>query len=134
MKSKTHIKTKSLKNHNILKIYGKGLIRAYLLSLMLFLISAILITYTSLSEGIIPALISGVMILSVAYAAIYVSVHGKSKGWLHGALIGVIYMLLLILLSIIFIPDFALDRVVYFKVVICLITGLVGGMIGINIK
>lgn len=126
--------SKKVKNNNIFKTYGKGLIRGYLLSLVLFLISAILFTYTNLSEGIIPALISFVMILSVAFSAIYVSVNRKSKGWLHGAIIGLIYMLLIVLLSVVFIPDFSLDRAVYLRIIICTVTGLVGGMIGINIK
>ncbi|TCQ07952.1 TIGR04086 family membrane protein [Serpentinicella alkaliphila] len=133
IKPKTQTSTK-VKNNNIIKTYGMGLIRGYVLSLVLFLISAVLFTYTKLSEGIIPALISFVMIISVAYSAIYVSVHRKSKGWLHGAIIGVIYMVLIVALSLIFIPGFTLDKAVYYRIIICKVTGLVGGMIGINIK
>lgn len=114
--------------------YGKGLMRGYIVSLILFLISAILITYTSIGEGIIPVLTSIIMILSIAYAAIYVAIHIKKRGWLHGAIVGLIYILLLILLSKIFITGYMIDRVVLYRIGISIITGIVGGMIGINMK
>ncbi|SES73711.1 putative membrane protein, TIGR04086 family [Natronincola peptidivorans] len=115
-------------------IYGKGLIRAYIVSLLFFLISAIIITYTKLGEGVIPILTSIIMVVSIAYAAIYVSVHIKKRGWLHGAFIGLLYILFLIILSKIFITDFVMDKVIYYRILTCTVTGGIGGMIGINMK
>ncbi|SNS33989.1 putative membrane protein, TIGR04086 family [Anaerovirgula multivorans] len=114
--------------------YGKGLIRGYIVSLIMFLISAVIITYTRIGEGIIPILTSIIMVLSIAYAAIYVAIHIKKRGWFHGAAIGLIYILLLMLLSKIFITDYVIDRVVYYRIGISMITGVIGGMIGINMK
>lgn len=115
-------------------VYGKGLIRGYVVSLVLFFISAIIITYTSISEGIVPILTSVIMVLSIAYAGMYVAVNIKKRGWLHGALIGLVFSLILIILSLIFISDYTVDRIVYYKIGIGIITGVIGGMIGINMK
>ncbi|SDK56384.1 TIGR04086 family membrane protein [Natronincola ferrireducens] len=115
-------------------VYGKGLIRGYVLSLILFLLSGILITYTSLGEGIIPILTSVIMILSIAYASIYTAVHTKKRGWLQGAVIGLIYILILIIFSKVFITDYIIDTSVYYRVIIGIVTGVIGGMIGINLK
>ncbi|SCZ07317.1 TIGR04086 family membrane protein [Alkaliphilus peptidifermentans] len=115
-------------------IYGKGLIRGYVLSLLLFLISAILITYTFIGEGLIPIITSIILILGVAYASIYSAIKVGVRGWLHGALVGLVYILILLLFSKFFVSGFVFDRYVIYKIVISVFTGVVGGMIGINIK
>lgn len=115
-------------------IYCRGLIRGYILSLLLFLVSGMLIAFTMLGEGIISAVASGILILSVAYAAIYCAAKIGSKGWFHGALVGLVYILIMLLFSKIFLSEFSLDKYVSYKVLISIATGVVGGMIGINIK
>ncbi|WP_243141145.1 TIGR04086 family membrane protein [Alkaliphilus pronyensis] len=115
-------------------IYGKGLVRGYVLSLFLFLITALLITYTALNEGLIPIVNSIILILSVAYAAIYSAVNIGERGWLHGAIVGLLYILILLIFSKIFVSGFEFDKYVTYKIVISLFTGVIGGMIGINIK
>lgn len=115
-------------------IYGKGLIRGYIVSLILFLIAAILITYTGLSEKIIPITTSIIMILSIAYGGIYVAVHIKKRGWLHGGFLGLMYILILMAFSKVFIIDYNMSSVGYYRIILSMATGVIGGMIGINIK
>ena len=115
-------------------VYGKGLIRAYVLSLILFMVGGLGITYTSIGENVYPIVTSAILIVSIAYAAIYVAVKLGVKGWLHGAIIGIIYITLIVLLSRMFIKDFAFDKYVLYRYIISIATGTIGGMIGINIK
>jgi len=115
-------------------VYGKGLIRAYVLSLILFMVSGLGITYTSIGENVYPIVTSVILIVSIAYAAIYVAVKLGVRGWLHGAIVGIIYITLIVLLSRFFINDFAFDRYVLYRYLISIATGTIGGMIGINIK
>lgn len=115
-------------------VYGRGLLRGYILSLLLFLISSVIVTYTPISGDVVPVLTSIVMVLSVAYASIYTAIHLRSKGWLHGGIVGLLYIVILILLSKLFIPHYAFDRVVLYKIITSLVAGIVGGMIGINMK
>ncbi len=133
MKGAKKMVTKSRGPFNIWT-YGRGLVRGYVLALMLFLVCGVLITYTGLGEGIIPLVTSIIMILGVAYAALYAVANIGSKGWLHGAIIGLVFMFLLIVLSKMFITDYLLDKYVMYKVLISVVTGSIGGMIGINIK
>ncbi|HZK38041.1 MAG TPA: TIGR04086 family membrane protein, partial [Clostridia bacterium] len=53
-----------------IKIYGYGLMRGYIISLLLFLVGAILITYTSMGESTIPLITSAIMIIGIVYSSI----------------------------------------------------------------
>ena len=117
-----------------IKIYGYGLMRGYIISLLLFLIGAILITYTSMGEGTIPLITSVIMIIGIVYSSIYCSVHFKKKGWLHGGIIGLIYVFILILLSKIFISGYTIGRIALYKTGLGVGAGVIGGMLGVNIK
>lgn len=117
-----------------IKIYGNGLMRGYIVSLLFFLVGAILITYTSLGEGIIPFITSVIMIVGIVYSSIYCSIHLREKGWLHGGIIGLVYILILILLSKIFISDYSINRIALYKTGLGVGAGIIGGMLGVNIK
>ncbi|HZJ76812.1 MAG TPA: TIGR04086 family membrane protein [Oscillospiraceae bacterium] len=117
-----------------IKIYGHGLLRGYIVSLLFFLIGAILITYTSLRENTIPFITSVIMVIGIVYSSIYCSIHLSSKGWLHGGIAGLIYVLILVLLSKIFISGYILNRVVLYKIGLGIGTGIIGGILGVNIK
>ncbi|HZJ77156.1 MAG TPA: TIGR04086 family membrane protein [Oscillospiraceae bacterium] len=117
-----------------IKIYGYGLIRGYIVSLLFFLIGAILITYTSIGEGTIPFITSVIMIIGIVYSSIYCSIHLREKGWLHGGIIGLVYILMLVLLSKIFISGYSLNRVALYKIGLGVGTGVIGGILGVNIK
>ncbi len=117
-----------------IKIYGYGLIRGYIISLLFFLIVGALITYTSIRENIIPFITSVIMIVGVLFSSIYCSIHLQKKGWLHGGLIGLVYVLILVLLSKIFISDYSIDRIALYKTSIGMVTGIIGGILGINMK
>ncbi|KAB3527675.1 TIGR04086 family membrane protein [Alkaliphilus serpentinus] len=115
-------------------IYCRALIRGYLLSLILFLVSGALIAFTSLGEGIISIITSIILILSVAYGAIYIAAKIGSRGWLHGAIVGLAYILILVFFSKLFISEFSFDKYVSYRILISVATGFIGGMIGINVK
>jgi len=117
-----------------IKIYGRGLIRGYIISLLLFLIVAVLITYTNIGENVIPLITSIIMIVGIVFAAIYASINLRSKGWLHGGIIGLVFILILIALSKIFIANYSVDRIALYKIGLSMGAGIIGGMLGVNIK
>jgi len=112
----------------------KGIGISILTTLAFIIILTLIMTYTNLSESVIPIINSLIMILAIAVGAIYISSKSENKGWLHGSLIGILYILIIIILSSIFTSDFSIDKYVILKVVVSLVTGAIGGMIGINIK
>lgn len=112
----------------------KSLAVAFILTLILVLIVSLLLTFTSLKESRIPILNTLVMIISITAASIYMAVKVEDKGWLNGGIIGALYFIILILLNYLFIKPFILDIYSISKFFIALFTGIIGGIIGINIK
>lgn len=117
-----------------IKVYGHGLVRGYIISLLFFIVGAVLITYTGLRESTIPLITSVIMIIGIVYSSIYCSIHLSRKGWLHGGIVGLVYILILVLLSKIFISGYILDRIVLYKIGLGVGTGIIGGILGVNIK
>jgi putative membrane protein (TIGR04086 family) len=58
----------------------------------------------------------------------------RSRGWLNGCIVGFIYMLLIYLAGSIVYKDFSFDNYMITMFIIGIITGAIGGIIGINMK
>ncbi len=112
----------------------KGVALSFSVTLVLIVLLAIILTYTSLSEGVTPVVNSIIMILSIALGSIYMSLKVSEKGWLNGAVVGLLYIIILIILGSAFNNDFKLDSFILLRMVIAIITGAVGGMIGVNLR
>ncbi len=125
------MKTKSL-NKNIYLL--KGLLLAYIITCVLILFFSILLTYSTLRESKMPLLNTIIMIISVTSGSIYVAKMVKEKGWINGGIVGVGYYLILILINFIFLKPLVLDIFSISKLAISGITGVIGGVIGINIS
>ncbi|QIB26542.1 TIGR04086 family membrane protein [Caloranaerobacter azorensis] len=121
-------------NDNYMVTTFKGVLISIAISIICIIVLAVILTYTSLSENVVPILNSIIMIVSIALGAIYTSVKIKKKGWLNGAIIGLLYFILLILVSYIFIRSYKINSHVIIKGIVAIITGAVGGMIGVNLK
>lgn len=115
-------------------IYFKSIAIALVFSMIIFLIVAIIITFTSLSEGVLPLIVSTVMILSIAFSGILTAVAKKKNGLLQGLITGIIYTILILFLLWLMADDFSFDRFLLIKCVIGISSGGIGGMIGVNIK
>lgn len=112
----------------------KGLFIAYIITVVLILIFSLLLTYTNLQENKIPLLNTIALIGSIALASIYVSIKIKEKGWIMGAIIGIVYYIVLIALNFLFLKTLAMDIFSISKLILASVTGMIGGMIGINLK
>ncbi|MFA5524516.1 MAG: TIGR04086 family membrane protein [Tissierellales bacterium] len=112
----------------------KGTLIGLLLTFLLIIIFTIILAYTKLSEGLIPFINSIIMILGISSGAILTSKKLDKRGWVNGGLIGICYFLIIFVISQILIKDFSLGKYFFIKGSIALVTGCIGGMIGINIK
>lgn len=133
-----HIKTikdnSNDKRGSTVLIIGKGVLIAYIISIILLIIYGILLTITSLSESSMSTVIMVVTMISIALASIYTAVKLGSKGWLNGALVGLVYMIILFFLSLIFNTGVSFDGFILFRMFMGLIIGALSGVIGINLK
>jgi putative membrane protein (TIGR04086 family) len=114
--------------------YLRSILRAVLFALIIMVVVAALITFTSLSEAMMPMVTSIIMILSIAFSGLLSARQFKNKGFIHGIVTGAIYILLIMFLSWIFIRDFSIDKFNIIKGVIGIVSGGIGGMIGVNLK
>lgn len=112
----------------------KGTVIGLLVTIMLILIFTIILTYTKLSEDRIPLINSIIMILGITTGSIFTSRKAEKNGWIFGGVTGILYFIIIFILSIIFIKNYAFDKYFIFKGLVALSTGIIGGMIGINIK
>lgn len=116
------------------KYLAKGVILAYIITIILMLIFSLLLTFTSIGEDKITLLNTIVMIASISLGSVYVTRKVKEQGWVNGGLVGIIYYLILIIIGLIFLKTMIVDIFSISKLVISGITGIIGGMIGINIS
>jgi putative membrane protein (TIGR04086 family) len=112
----------------------KGVLIAYIITIIIFLIFAVIITYSDFPEGSIPTIVVTTTILSIMLAGGWVARRAKSKGWLNGAILGIAYMIILYIISAIALTGFVFDRYVMYMLSMGFFSGAFGGITGINIR
>ncbi|MCG8540724.1 MAG: TIGR04086 family membrane protein [Clostridia bacterium] len=115
-------------------IYFRSIATSLIITVIIMLILAAIITYTSVSESIMPAFSSIITILSIAFSGLLAARTLRKRGLIHGLITGAIYILLVIFLSWVFIRNFSVDKFVMMKGMIGIFSGGIGGMIGVNLK
>jgi len=112
----------------------KGAALAFVISVILLLICAVIMTYSPIPDGAIRGVTIAVSGISIFFASIIVARRSKRQGWLSGASCGLLYAVLLYLFGsmIMFDFSFTLSTVIVFGLGFLL--GAFGGIIGINTK
>lgn len=112
----------------------KALLLAFGLTLLIFLICSLLLTYTGLAEKSIPFIVIITIVLSTAVSgALYARRTGK-KGYVNGALIGVFYVLVLYIVSLLTAGSFRFSPYIFVLLAIGIFSGSFGGIMGINLS
>jgi putative membrane protein (TIGR04086 family) len=113
-------------------VMARGILYAYFLSLVVFLLFSALIQFTRLSESILPYIAYATSLIAIFVAAAYVTKRLETKGWLNGGITGLIYLVGLLVIGRILFPDFALHFGYLSKGFLAFATGAAGGIFGIN--
>lgn len=124
---------KSRFSENIQGIF-KGIIVSIVLTLILLLIFATLLTYTGIQENTIKPVIIIISGISVLMGSSISTLKIKKNGMLNGGLVGLIYSLIIYLLSSTAGAGFELNFYSIIMIIICSVLGIIGGIIGINLK
>ena len=112
----------------------KGVGVAFVVSILLMLVYAGVLVYTSVSEVTIDFVIIGITGISIMIGSILVNVKMNKNGLINGGLIGFIYILIMYLLSSILSNDYALNKSSIIMIIVSIVLGMLGGIIGINKK
>ena len=112
----------------------KGSLLAIVITIVCLTIYAAILTYTTISENTIVPVVLVVSGISILIASSISARKLKKQGMINGGIIGLIYILAIYLLSSILSAEFSLNTSSILMILVCIITGMVGGIIGINMK
>ena len=124
---------KSEISKNIIRII-RGSVISIIVSLILLLIFAIILTYTSIQENTINPVIIIISGVSILIGSGISTLKIKKNGLLNGSLVGLIYIITLYILSSITGAGFSANMYSAIMMLVCVITGMIGGVIGVNIQ
>ena len=111
----------------------KGLGFSYLFTFCAFLIFAVVLHLTNVSDNVIPGIILLISILSILTGSAICTKNADSQGWLWGSSVGLIYALILYIVSSLTLTGFALPLSSIYLILGYTAIGAIGGIIGINI-
>lgn len=117
---------------NEVLILLKALGAAFMFTVVIFLLYAVILTYTPVTEKYIPIVAISTTALSTIIAGFDNAKFAKSKGLLRGIVAGACYVLVLLILGMCVGKGETFDLGKLTTIAIALAGGGVGGVIGIN--
>ena len=129
---KVEDKTKE-KNNNMVKII-KGSIIAMIITIIALTIYAAILAYTSVSETTMVPVVLTITGISILIGSSMSSISIKKQGIMNGGFVGLIYIIFLYVLSSIISVGFELNMNAIIMLVVAIFTGMIGGIIGVNMK
>lgn len=121
-------------NGNNIKRIVKGSAFAIVITLIGLLVYSIILSYTSIAESTIPVTIIIITAVSILIGSTISTSNIKKNGIINGVLVGLIYIGIIYLLSSIITGDFLLNTNSIIMIIASLLTGALGGIIGVNRK
>ena len=115
------------------KNYLFSLLITFLVSAVLLCLSAVIFAYTNINDRYLQTFVFGVIVISVLIGSTILSKKIKEKGLLLGGTFGAIYVLLIFLITSIAYTGFAFTNTLLIYLGISVLSGIVGGIIGVNI-
>lgn len=119
---------------DITKNIFKGVGISIILTLILLLVFSIVLAYTNVSESTIIPVIIIITAISILFGSSISTRHIKKNGMINGGLVGIFYLLLLYIISSLLNWKFGVNFQSIIMIVIGSIFGIIGGIIGVNIK
>ena len=121
-------------NGNNIKRIIKGSIFSIVITLIGLLVYSIILSYTSISESTMPATIIIITAGSILIGSTISTSNIKKNGIVNGVLVGIIYIAIIYLISSIVTGNFLLNTNSIIMVIASVLTGALGGIIGVNKK
>lgn len=128
--------SKSAKTENVSPFLYilKGTAVAYMVTFLVFIVYAIILTYTDTSEENLETVVMITIVVSVIISGFDTARGVKNKGMMWGLFAGLSYSLIMILVGFCIAPDYELSLASIINLILGLVGGGFGGIIGINTK
>ena len=121
-------------NSNCIFNILKGTAISIVITFALLIIFSAILTYTSVNENTMPAVIIIVTALSILIGSQVTTSKMKKNGIVNGILVGGIYFVFLYILSSIISKNFTLNNYSIIMMATNILLGGIGGIIGVNKK
>ena len=112
----------------------KGIAISFILTLISVFIFSVVLTYTNTPESTIFPVIAFITAISILIGSSISTIKINKRGIINGGAIGLIYILILYLLSSIITTGFAVNLNTIILIATSILAGMVGGIVGVNIK
>ena len=123
-----------VKDTSVIKCISKGVIISILFTIIALSIFSILLVKTNISEETIDIVIPVITCVSILVGSSISMNRVKKNGLVNGAIIGAIYIFIIYLISSIVNSNFTINRASIIMMTLGIIGGVLGGIVGINIK
>lgn len=127
------VKVNENNTNNVVKIL-KGTVISILITIVLLIAFAGVLTYTSINEDTMPTAIIIATTLSILIGSQITTSNIKKNGILNGILVGIIYVFLLYIISSCITRNFSLNNYSIIMMSTSVLLGGIGGIIGVNRK
>ena len=124
---------KTKENSNFVRII-KGSILSIILTIICLLIFSLILAYTNIPEKTMIPVITAVTAISILAGSIISVSKIEKKGIINGTLVGLIYILTIYIISSIAKGNFEITINSIILIASAIIAGMLGGIIGVNIK
>lgn len=121
-------------NGNNIKRVIKGSAFSIIITLIGLLIYSIILSYTNVAETTMPTIIIIITAISILIGSTISISNIKKNGIVNGMLVGIIYISTIYLLSSIITGNFLLSTNSIIMIIASVLTGALGGIIGVNKK
>lgn len=112
----------------------KGMAIATLLTLIVFGLFAVILSYTPLSEGAIPYITMITQIIGAAVSGYIPAKRVGTRGIVTGALSAFLYMLVIWLIASLVSDGFYIGPHILTMLALSVVSGAAGGIFGVNLK
>ena len=112
----------------------KGSILSIILTIICLLIFSLILAYTNIPEKTMIPVITAVTAISILAGSIISVSKIEKKGIINGALVGLIYIITIYKISSIAKGNFGITINSIILIASAIIAGMLGGIIGVNIK
>ncbi len=116
-----------------LKRYSISLVISFIIAVIFLLISSAIFTYTSINDRHLDSFVLGSVMISVLIGSMLLLRKIKEKGLLYGAIFGLIYFFIIYIINVLAFSGFFISNTLGIYFGICILSGIVGGIIGVNI-
>ena len=113
-------------NDNTFMKIVKGILMSFLITLLCIFIFSVILTYSNVSESVIPIVIIIITLISIFTSTIICIKKVQKNGLIYSAIIGGTYVILLYLLSSMLNTGFGVNIYSLLMIILGIISGIIG--------